>query len=710
MVAAAPLYSRVVGHGVSNDLDQKDAEGLLASRSFFFAERYKTIDMATVENINLERIQKDVDIGALQQHLEMLTYGDMSKSLVKPLGLTPNDSAFLKLFRLSQLTIEYLLNVQDVLSEGIERTTKKCRDAHKRIDRYKLKAKEYDARIQGLKAELKTKRGAVNTYEALVSKTNGKTHSSSRRSRNEYKPSRRKSSSHRVTATKPPPSLSPAKSISQASSTEREEVDDGDGEEDQSEDEEQLQFERHVPPRAPGGSSHAELTLYLSAPNGSCWRHVVGFDTTAAELCTRLREAGKGQNRLVHKGQELAPDVVLASSGVKHGDTLLVLSTSTTASTNAQGNDGFMDRRIAELEASIRSEMAVQLQTQLSSLRGSVDSHQSVSGGCYAGPLEDDDDGDDEPSTPSDALGEMRAAERRLCAQMEALEKKMASLVDKLRPISPVADHSVATLECAETKPLPIENLPTVVPPSPSASLHAPSPVSPVASLLSSEPRTPKDDSLLPWTLRCLFMEGDDEEDADELQVDARAEDTVLDLLEAIATEVEHDADRLSFARKSTGIVLADLVDLKKASADDDCVCCANVGRRLVTDQQAADLVVLRNSLGGAADALTPAADMRARSAVIDDGVAARQAHWRNRKDGSLGQADCARLQVRIQALHKLVDTVDKFKGFDQDMVDRIKRDLSTVCDGNSESVAAAIGRLEQAVDERASLLAAKAK
>lgn len=55
-----------------------------------------------------------VDIGALQEHLEVLTYGDMSKSLAKPLGLAPNDAAYLKLFRLAQLTIEYLLNVQDV--------------------------------------------------------------------------------------------------------------------------------------------------------------------------------------------------------------------------------------------------------------------------------------------------------------------------------------------------------------------------------------------------------------------------------------------------------------------------------------------------------------------------------------------------------------------------------------------------------------------
>lgn len=56
-----PLQSKYVGHGVSNAVfNDNAAEDLLSSRSFYFAERYKSIDMALVENIDLERIQREV--------------------------------------------------------------------------------------------------------------------------------------------------------------------------------------------------------------------------------------------------------------------------------------------------------------------------------------------------------------------------------------------------------------------------------------------------------------------------------------------------------------------------------------------------------------------------------------------------------------------------------------------------------------------------
>lgn len=550
----------------------------------------------------------------------------------------------------------------------MERSSKKCRSAYERIERYKLKVKEHDARIQMLKTELKTKRGAIHTYEALVSKH-------SKRGKLDR------------------------------SSKQKNFIDDGERSSDE-EDEDlpldtSLRFER-------SGSRHAELTLYLSAPNGNCTRHVVGFETTAGELCTRLRESGKGHTRLIHKGHELAQDVVLASTGVKHGDTLLVLSSS--SSRGADNDTGFLDRRIAELEAAIRSEMTVQLQTQLASLRRSVVPGEMSA--CHAGPLEnDDDDGDGIPSpsprqqcaplASEETLGEIRAAERRLCAQMDALEQRMTSLIARLQP-SPkptvTETRSVETLDSAPTVPVPPRSFP-----EDKILADTPKPTTQKAAIESREGSS--------WTLRCTVMSSDAPHvgEEDELHVEAQQSDTVPDLLEAIASEMDEDPDRLTFVRRSDSRLLCSIGDLKIAAAQDDCACRIQKGS-LVADAQTAELVDLRLTIGDNVQSLTSPADMRQRAAAIDDGVAARQARWRDRGRGlsTLSQADVARLQVRVDALTKLVDALDACPGFDQDMVGRLKRDLATVCDGLPPCVAQAVDRLEKAVEERASLIAAR--
>lgn len=683
-----PLRSQYVTKSSSNSLGERDsAADLLASRSFYFAERYKEIDMDTITGVDLERIQRDVDIEALQQHLEVLTYGDIAKSVVKPLGLAPNDAAFIKLFRLAQLTIEYLLNVQDVLAEGLDRSSKKCKQAHERIERYKLKRKEHEAQISALKREIKTKRGAIHTYEAFVANARSRP------------PLRRKQ--HVSDDDDRPP-------LRRKQRVELSESDDDDDEtpqpkhdvevsEDDDDDETPpITFERSK-------SARAELTLYLSAPNGNCARHVVGFDTTAGELCTRLETTG-GQRplRLIHKGHELANDVVLATTGVKHGDTILVLS----SGGSSTGGDGdFLDRRISELEASIRSEMAVQLQTQLSSLRTSVGDDT-----CFAGPLEDDNG--DEPTasvrTPrfddslqqrpsvmsnDDTLGEIRAAEGRLCAQMEALESRMIALIDKLQGgRSPPRREERSPRLATPEKP---KRLAT---PEPSPPKQQASPVAP--SVKSRTTHEDEEEDLEPsaTTWRCIVQAPNQAPAHAELQV--QPFDTLADVRVALAEDLDVEPERLKFARAADGGALDD--DDTALHTLGKCICTV-VTAALVSDDQVADLATLKHTLGPISE-MTLDEDGASR---LEEAVSARQARWRQGTD-ALSQADVARLEVRMQALTKLVDIVDKCPGFDAAMVDRLKREFATVCDGLPPVVCNAITRVQLAVDERASLLAAK--
>jgi len=82
-----------------------------SSSSFYFKQRNIKLDLRLLTNIDIDRIIKDVDIDTLQSKLELLTFSDLNENDLKHY----TDSNIIKLFRLSQLIIEYLLYSQDRL-------------------------------------------------------------------------------------------------------------------------------------------------------------------------------------------------------------------------------------------------------------------------------------------------------------------------------------------------------------------------------------------------------------------------------------------------------------------------------------------------------------------------------------------------------------------------------------------------------------------
>ena len=84
--------------------------GSLLQRSFYFQKRFGKINLEAIRQISIQHVQDQVDIELLQQNLEMIVFGDLEASD----AVSDIDESFSKLFRLSQLTVEYLLSVQDV--------------------------------------------------------------------------------------------------------------------------------------------------------------------------------------------------------------------------------------------------------------------------------------------------------------------------------------------------------------------------------------------------------------------------------------------------------------------------------------------------------------------------------------------------------------------------------------------------------------------
>jgi zinc finger protein DZIP1 len=60
-------------------------------------------------NVDTDKLMKEIDLPTLETLLNNITYANLDREDLERLG----DAHFVKLFRVSQLTIEYLLYTQD---------------------------------------------------------------------------------------------------------------------------------------------------------------------------------------------------------------------------------------------------------------------------------------------------------------------------------------------------------------------------------------------------------------------------------------------------------------------------------------------------------------------------------------------------------------------------------------------------------------------
>ncbi|PAA66951.1 hypothetical protein BOX15_Mlig016412g1 [Macrostomum lignano] len=107
-------------HGLSNGRQYQQQQppppppiigGGAGEHLFFFKKRAERLDWRRLAAIDVDRIQRDLDFAALQEHLAGVTYCDAESEFARC-----NDANLVKLFRLAQLMIEYLLHSQEYLA------------------------------------------------------------------------------------------------------------------------------------------------------------------------------------------------------------------------------------------------------------------------------------------------------------------------------------------------------------------------------------------------------------------------------------------------------------------------------------------------------------------------------------------------------------------------------------------------------------------
>ncbi|XP_051753327.1 cilium assembly protein DZIP1 isoform X2 [Ctenopharyngodon idella] len=136
--------------------------------SFKFRARRESVDWRRINAVDVDQVACELDFNALQEHITAVTFCNVEGERCHRCQ-SPVDPALIKLFRLAQLTVEYLLHSQDCLSASLqaaeERLLTQAREREQLL--VQLQKKSQDAKT--LKEELKQRKKIIASQQAMFS-------------------------------------------------------------------------------------------------------------------------------------------------------------------------------------------------------------------------------------------------------------------------------------------------------------------------------------------------------------------------------------------------------------------------------------------------------------------------------------------------------------------------------------------------------------
>eukprot|EP01135_Chromosphaera_perkinsii_P007209 Nk52_evm17s745 gene=Nk52_evmTU17s745 len=130
---------------------------------FYFKPRREKIDWRALASCDLERIMREVDVNMLQHQLENVTFCDVDAE-----DWRYADPQFIKLFKLSQLIIEYLLYSQEFLATSREANDDKVNQVIASAEEYQMELHKKDEEIELLKKENRNRRKTIAAYQSML--------------------------------------------------------------------------------------------------------------------------------------------------------------------------------------------------------------------------------------------------------------------------------------------------------------------------------------------------------------------------------------------------------------------------------------------------------------------------------------------------------------------------------------------------------------
>ncbi|KAG7467000.1 hypothetical protein MATL_G00148600 [Megalops atlanticus] len=151
------------------------AAAAAALPAFKFRPRRESVDWRRISAIDVDRVASELDFQTLQEHIMGITFCSVEHERC-PYCQNPVDPVLLKLFRLAQLTVEYLLHSQDYLTQSLQGAEEKLQASVLEREQLQGQLHKQAEDVKGLKEELRQRKKIIISQQSMINAGLGSYH------------------------------------------------------------------------------------------------------------------------------------------------------------------------------------------------------------------------------------------------------------------------------------------------------------------------------------------------------------------------------------------------------------------------------------------------------------------------------------------------------------------------------------------------------
>ncbi|XP_074520972.1 cilium assembly protein DZIP1 isoform X2 [Halichoeres trimaculatus] len=134
---------------------------------FKFRPRRESVDWRRISALDVDLVVSQLDIEALQDHVGTVTFCTLDGERCQRCQ-SPVDPALIKLLRLAQLTVEWLLHCQELLTHSLRAAEERLSASGGEREQLLAQQKKQEEKVKELTAELKQRKKVIRTQQSLL--------------------------------------------------------------------------------------------------------------------------------------------------------------------------------------------------------------------------------------------------------------------------------------------------------------------------------------------------------------------------------------------------------------------------------------------------------------------------------------------------------------------------------------------------------------
>uniref|UniRef100_A0A3B5MVF2 DAZ interacting zinc finger protein 1 n=1 Tax=Xiphophorus couchianus TaxID=32473 RepID=A0A3B5MVF2_9TELE len=152
---------------LNSPLSQQSAALGMAPAAFKFRPRRESVDWRRINAVDVDLVASQLDVDALQEHIGTVTFCSLDGERCQRCQ-TPVDPALVKLLRLAQLSVEWLLHCQEVLSANLRGAEERLAAAAGEREQLLALHRKQEEKVKALMGELKQRKKVIRTQQSLL--------------------------------------------------------------------------------------------------------------------------------------------------------------------------------------------------------------------------------------------------------------------------------------------------------------------------------------------------------------------------------------------------------------------------------------------------------------------------------------------------------------------------------------------------------------